>query len=146
VQVFDFGTVIADLSADSAGGQGAVTANLKLTNAIKVPCNVACSVEPAGKSAAAEPLSISVKPAQLMIPAHECRFVQLVFHPKLIASVSGVFKAVVENGQGNPATHQFTCKVQVRFRLLTVYLTRFKVGPQRIVDAYVHVPPGVQRC
>ena len=113
MQVFNFGTIVADLAADSAANQAAA-ANLKFTNPVKVPCTVKFSVTPAGKGAIVEGFPISVSPLQLIIPPLESSFVQLRFQPKQIAAFTGQLKAVVDNGQGNASTYQFTCDVKVR--------------------------------
>jgi hydrocephalus-inducing protein len=113
LQVFNFGTVVADLSNDVSCPQCAVSASIKITNAVKVPCTVNLSVKPISKDASMQ-FPLGVQPVQLVIPAHEYRFAQLLFHPKHIMSFSGMLEAIVENGQGNPATHKFTCELQAR--------------------------------
>lgn len=142
MQVFNFGTVVADLadagtatgSAPGAEPGRAVTANIKLTNAAKVPCVVKCTVEPlskpgaAGSGAAASTAAaaaaaaatqatfpLSCSPGQLTIAPHADAFVQLQFHPKQIASFVGVFKATAENGEQQRETHQFKCELRVCF-------------------------------
>lgn len=111
IQVFSFGTAVADLDNDS-GDQG-VSANIKITNVTKVPCIVELATKTNSKSVL-QATPFSVKPAQLAIPALEHRFAQLLFHPRQIDSFVGSFEAVVQNGQGCPETHRFACELRVR--------------------------------
>jgi hypothetical protein len=111
LQVFNFGTVVADLEKDSQN-QG-VSANIKITNISKVPCIVELATKTSSK-AAVDSFPFGVKPAQLAIPALEHRFAQLLFHPKQIDSFVGGFEAEVQNGQGCPGSHRFACELRVR--------------------------------
>lgn len=87
-------------------------ANIKLTNAAKVATTVHLTVKPISKDAVT-PFPMSAQPAELRVPPHESRFVQLCFHPRQIQPFAGLFEAVAEYGEGNAATHKFSCELQV---------------------------------
>lgn len=102
MQVFNFGTVVADLSKGGEDSPGAgVRANVKITNTVKVPCTVNLSVAALTKLAQTDmAFPMTVDPQQLIIPAHEYRFASLVFHPRAILPFNATFSADVENGAG----------------------------------------------
>ena len=117
-QVFSFGNVLADL-AGTMDESCCIHAQLKFTNATKVASSVLFSAALDSNDTSATP-ALSVVPKQAEIAPHEYQFVTLTFHPGQIAPYSGTFQAVVENGDGNPATERFTCSVRVCYRPLCI--------------------------
>lgn len=111
-QVFSFGNVLADL-AGTMDDSCCIHAQLKFTNATKVASSVLFSATLNGSDSSSTTPALSVAPKQAEIAPHEYQFVTLTFHPGQIAPYSGTFQAMVENGDGNPATQKFTCAVQV---------------------------------
>lgn len=93
------------------GGQKGVNANLRLTNADKVPCTVLLSVKPKGAGDSGVPFPMAVQPQRLEIPPHESRYVTASFCPSAIQSFSGILEAVVENGT-DAKTRAFTCELR----------------------------------
>lgn len=94
-KVFQFGTLIA-----SKVPEGAVE-KFKIINPNKVPCTVNFSVEPRTQSKS-EGFAFEVSPESVRIPPHENAYVKVSFKPTDMMQYGGIFKAAVENGEGNP--------------------------------------------
>ena len=81
----------------------------KLSNNGKVPAKVVCSVR--ARPGAPELFGFSISPEKLTINPNEYAYVMVGFKPEIMAKYSGVFEALVENGDPN-------CKSQsLRFDL-----------------------------
>lgn len=115
LQVFSFGNVLADL-AGTVDEACCVRAQLKFTNATKVPSTVYFYINPDGNKNSSGSYDLSVAPKSVEIAPHEYQFITLTFHPRQIIPYSATFQAKVENGDGRPQTQMFTCAVQVRLR------------------------------
>ena len=111
--MFSFGNVLADL-AGTEDEACCVRAQLKFTNATKVPSTVHFLITPDNNDSSSSPYPLSVAPKSVEITPHEYQFIAVTFHPGQIVPYSATFQAKVENGEGCPETQIFTCSMQVR--------------------------------
>ena len=111
--MFSFGNVLADL-AGTGDEACCIHAQLKFTNATKVPSTVHLSVTPDNNDNSSSPYPLSVVPKSVEIAPHEYQFITVTFHPGQIIPYSATFQAKVENGEGRPDTETFICSMQVR--------------------------------
>ncbi|WIA13448.1 hypothetical protein OEZ85_007028 [Tetradesmus obliquus] len=91
---------------------GAVKANLKFINPIKVPCTVNFSIKPRGGVQPGVRFPMEVFPSSIVIPPHEYRHVTLAFCPKAIQQYSATFEATVVGGGADPGTAGFVCELR----------------------------------
>ena len=75
----------------------------KLSNSGKVPANVSCSVKPRNNSG--ELFNFTVIPEKLTINPNEFAYFKVKFKPDIMAKYSGVFEAIVENGDPNSESY-----------------------------------------
>ena len=75
----------------------------KLSNSGKVPANVRCEVRPRVNSG--ELFNFEVTPAKMVINPNEFAYFKVRFKPDIMAKYSGVFEAIVENGDPNSEKH-----------------------------------------
>ena len=71
----------------------------KLSNNGKVPANLVCSVIPRLHSP--ELFSFTISPEKLTINPNEFAYFKVGFKPDIMAKYSGIFEAIVENGDPN---------------------------------------------
>jgi hypothetical protein len=71
----------------------------KLSNSGKVPAIVKCSVKPRNNSG--ELFNFSLTPEKMTINPNEFAYVKVKFKPDIMAKYSGIFEAIVENGDPN---------------------------------------------
>lgn len=80
-----------------------VQERFKLINNGKVPVNVSCSIKKREKSS--EFFNFSVSPSQTTINPNEFVYFKVKFTPEIMATYSGIFEAIVENGDPMSANH-----------------------------------------
>lgn len=73
-----------------------------------------------------EQFAFEVQPKQVKIPPHEHCYVNVTFKPTIMAMYSGLFEAIVENGEQNPKTHKLVFDLRGEGALPTIKLEKPK--------------------
>ena len=113
---FSFGPVVANLeNISSEDNPHAVSANLKIINPTKVPCNVKYALKPRQTSEGGDmdeqSSAITLTPAETHIPPHEHRYITLTFNPHSIGTYLSTFEATVDGGI-DAQTRCFSCSIR----------------------------------
>jgi hydrocephalus-inducing protein len=82
----------------------------KLSNNGKVPANVRCEVRARVNSG--ELFNFDVTPDKMVINPNEFAYVKVKFKPDIMAKYSGVFEAIVENG--DPGSENYSLKFDLK--------------------------------
>ena len=82
----------------------------KLSNNGKVPAMINCSVKPRKNSSGL--FSFSVTPERMTINPNEFAYFKVGFKPEIMAKYSGVFEAIVENG--DPGSDNYALKFDLK--------------------------------
>lgn len=98
-KTFFFGTLVPSKNPDG------IMEKFKISNPNKIPCNVKFDVRKRTANST-ENFAFEVQPKVVKIQPHEHTYVKVFFKPAIMATYSGIFEAVVENGEQNPKTHK----------------------------------------
>ena len=82
-----------------------VVEKLKIQNSNKVPCTIKLDVRKKNPNSV-EQFAFELDTKQIKVPAHDHCYVNIIFKPTIMATYSGLFEAIVENGEQNPKTHK----------------------------------------
>ena len=89
--VFWFGTMVASKNPEGTRER------FKIINPNKIPCTVKFAVKPRSQSKS-EGFAFDVQPEGLTIDPHKHKYVSVGFNPTAMMQYSGVFEAIVDNG------------------------------------------------
>ena len=89
--VFWFGTMVASKNPEGTRER------FKIVNPNKIPCTVKFAVKPRSQSKS-EGFAFDVQPEGLTIDPHKHKYVTVGFNPTAMMQYSGVFEAIVDNG------------------------------------------------
>jgi hypothetical protein len=87
-----------------------VSEQLRITNPRGIPCEVNFALKPRNGADGGE-LAFEVQPTQLMIPAHEHRYVTVSFTPPQLQTYHCIFEATVTDGT-DPRTNYLTFEIR----------------------------------
>ncbi|KAI9141433.1 hypothetical protein BKA69DRAFT_1166800 [Paraphysoderma sedebokerense] len=73
-----------------------VQARFKISNPLKISCEVSLSVKPRMRMTAQD-FAFEIEPKKMILLSHEAQYATVTFHPSSIQSYTGVFEAIVEN-------------------------------------------------
>ena len=122
-KIFYFGTLVPSKHPEG------VTEKLKITNSNKVPCAVKLDVRKKNPGSL-EQFAFELSTKQVKIPAHDHCYINIIFKPTIMASYSGIFEAIVENGDQNPKTHKLIFDLRGEGVLPTVKVEK----PREFID------------
>lgn len=118
-KVFHFGTLVPSKIPDG------IVEKFKIQNNNKVPCTVKFDVRKKTPTSV-EQFAFEVQPKQIKIPPHEHCYAHVTFKPTIMAMYSGMFEAIVENGDQNPKTHKLLFDLRGQGALPTIKLEKPK--------------------
>jgi|JI6StandDraft_1071083.scaffolds.fasta_scaffold04855_11 hydrocephalus-inducing protein len=118
-KVFHFGTLVPSKIPDG------IVEKFKIQNNNKVPCTVKFDARKKTPTSV-EQFAFEVEPKQVKIPPHEHCYVNVTFKPTIMAMYSGMFEAVVENGEQNTKTHKLVFDLRGEGALPTIKLEKPK--------------------
>lgn len=122
-KIFYFGTLVPSKNPEG------VVEKFKITNPNKIPCNVKFETRKKTNNPQ-ESLVFDVDPKTQRIPPHDHIYVKVLFKPSIMASYTGVFEAIVENGEQNPKTHKLVFDLRGEGALPTLKLEK----PKELLD------------
>lgn len=118
-RVFWFGTFLAQKGAEGAKEK------LKIMNPNKINCTVRFSIKP--RTQIKDMIfPFTVNPSVLTIEPHKHKYVTLEFMPANIMSYSGIFEAIVDNGDPNSKTGKLVFDVKGEGTLPTLQIEKPK--------------------
>lgn len=77
-------------------------------------------------AASTEPFAFEIATKTAKIHPHEHVYVKIFFKPTIMAQYSGIFEAIVENGEQNPKTHKLIFDLRGEGAMPTIKLEKPK--------------------
>lgn len=91
-KMFNFGSLVSSKHPDG------VFEKFKIINPNKIPCNVKFDVRKRNPNST-ENFAFEIATKTAKIPPHESTYVKVYFKPTIMAQYSGIFEAIVEQGE-----------------------------------------------
>jgi hydrocephalus-inducing protein len=119
-KLFNFGTLVYSKHADG------IVEKFKIVNQNKIPCTVKFEIKKKNPASNDQLAFKLISKNEVKIPPHEHTYVKVQFNPTIMAVYSGVFEAIVVNGEQNPRTSKLVFDLRGEGALPTIKIEKPK--------------------